>query len=119
MLSHIILSDTDLNIRLYAASYLANSAPRLVDAVVESETSNNMVDFLNVSLEDVFCFQFEALGNVLFMGLSSMEFPLNLRQFLLNGLGVFMAKTFPDIWEDAIERVASQTIAYNPAYVFE
>ncbi|KAI6177113.1 hypothetical protein M3Y97_00871800 [Aphelenchoides bicaudatus] len=104
VLSHIILSDTDLNIRLYAASYLANSAPRLVDAVVESETSNNM---------------FEALGNILFMGLSSMEFPLNLRQFLLNGLGVFMAKTFPDIWEDAIERVASQTIAYNPAYVFE
>jgi hypothetical protein len=30
-----------------------------------------------------------------------------------------MAKTFPDVWEDAVEKVASQTIAYNPVYVFE
>jgi hypothetical protein len=30
-----------------------------------------------------------------------------------------MAKTFPDVWPDAVERVANKDGDYNPAYVFE
>lgn len=30
-----------------------------------------------------------------------------------------MAKTFPDIWSDGIEKLAQQNGNYNPAYVFE
>ncbi|KAI6241028.1 hypothetical protein M3Y99_00414000 [Aphelenchoides fujianensis] len=101
-LCSLIMVDQNNDIRCYAATILTNDMGRLVETILECQDSAAKLNALMMGL---------------MIGLSSAEMPNNLRRLLLLGMGVFIDRTFPDVWPEAIEELIKPS--HSSAYVFE
>ncbi|KAI6214946.1 hypothetical protein M3Y94_00327600 [Aphelenchoides besseyi] len=101
-LCSLIMLDTSNDIRCYAATILSNEMSKLIATVLECSDSAEKLNALHMAL---------------MIGLSETSMPRNFRSLLLRAMGVFIDRTFPDIWPEALEQIVKPN--HSPDYVFE
>ncbi|KAI6201271.1 hypothetical protein M3Y96_00824000 [Aphelenchoides besseyi] len=101
-LCSLVMLDTSNDIRCYAATILSNEMSKLIATVLECPDSSEKLNALHMTLT---------------IGLSETAMPQNFRSLLLRAMGVFIDRTFPDIWPEALEQIVKPN--HPPDFVFE